>query len=142
MEVYLSLGANIGNREETIERAIRMLEQEVGPLLRRSDFYYSAPVGFESPNMFCNLCCCHETTLSPMEVLDTTLRIERALGRTTKSETKADGTIVHHDRTIDIDIILYEGVEMETEQLTLPHPRYQERDFVLVPLRQIKSPAL
>lgn len=141
MLVYLSLGANLGEREQTIDRALTLLHEIVGPLQRRSDYYYSEPVGFESEHEFCNICASFDTTLSPIQLLEATRQVEKMLGRTIKSETKADGTIVHYDRPIDIDIILYEGVEIETEQLTLPHPRYQERDFVLVPLRQIQSPA-
>lgn len=72
------------------------------------------------------------TTLTPLELLDLTQDIERRLGRTKKSSDR-----VYHDRTIDIDLLIYEGVEMQTPRLTLPHPLMQERDFVMIPLREI-----
>lgn len=137
MTVYLSLGANLGNREETLEHALQMLSAEVGILLRRSRYFYSAPVGFESEHAFCNICAAYQTTLSPIELLAITQQIERRLGRTSKS---ING--VYHDRTIDIDLIRItdnHGVEisLHTDQLTIPHPRYQERDFVTIPLREV-----
>ena len=140
--VYLSLGANLGDREGTIDRALELLQERIGPLRRRSDWYYSAPVGFESEHEFCNICAAFVSTLEPLELLHVTQAVERELGRTEKSIRHADGTTEYRDRTIDIDIIEYEGVAMQTEELTLPHPRYKEREFVIVPLGQIKNPAL
>ena len=108
MHYYLSLGANLGPKERTIERALQMIEQQAGKVLRCSSFYYSEPWGFDSPNTFCNLCCAVETTISPLEVLHTTQAIERALGRTHKSTayaTQASSTPRYADRTIDIDLI-------------------------------------
>lgn len=132
MIVYLSLGANLGYREETINKALELLAEQVGPLIRRSSFFYSKPQGFDSPNEFCNLCASFETGLSPLTLLHTTQAIERKLGRTQKS---IDG--VYHDRVIDIDILLYEGIQLSTEELTIPHPKMKERDFVMSPLHEI-----
>ena len=86
MNYYLSLGANIGEREKTLHEAIQMLEQQVGHVLRCSSFYYSEPWGFTSEHAFCNLCCAVESDKSPVEVLDITQAIEKALGRTKKTE--------------------------------------------------------
>lgn len=138
MTVYLSLGANLGNREDTLECALTMLSSEVGQLLRRSSYYYSAPVGFDSNNEFCNLCASFYTTLTPMEILHRTQAIETRLGRTEKSVRG-----IYHDRVIDIDLILLQDEQMNSvtvanSELTLPHPRYKERDFVMVPLLEIQ----
>ncbi|MBR6493593.1 MAG: 2-amino-4-hydroxy-6-hydroxymethyldihydropteridine diphosphokinase [Paludibacteraceae bacterium] len=131
MLIYLSLGANLGDREATINKALDLLATQVGPLVNRSSFYYSQPWGFDSPNDFCNLCASFETSLSPLNLLHTTQSIERQLGRTPKSNG------VYQDRTIDIDIIFYGDIHLETSELTIPHPLWQQRDFVKVPLAEI-----
>ena len=137
MKYYLSLGANLGNREQTIRTAIRCMEQQIGSVLRESSFYYSAPWGFESEHSFCNVCCVLETDKQPLDVLHITQSIERQLGRTCKSNGH------YSDRTIDIDIIrVMDGeqeIEWNDEELTLPHPLWRERAFVTVPLSEITS---
>ena len=132
MLVYLSLGANLGNREATINKALDLLATQVGPLIKRSSFFYSQPWGFDSPNEFCNLCASFQTSLSPLDLLHTTQSIERQLGRTEKSINN-----VYHDRVIDIDILLYGDTTISTPELTIPHPKMDERDFVKVPLAEI-----
>ena len=138
MRYYLSLGSNLGNREQTIRLALKQIEQQIGQILRCSSFYYSSPWGFESDNQFCNLCCVIKSSLSPLEVLSTTQSIERALGRKKKS---IDGN--YSDRTIDIDIIQAfedsgEEIFIHISSLQLPHPLWQQRDFVRIPLQEIK----
>ena len=86
MLYYLSLGANLGDREQTIKQALELIEQQVGHVLRCSSFFYSAPWGFESENEFCNLCCAVESSQDPLSVLRLTQTIERALGRTQKTQ--------------------------------------------------------
>ncbi|MGI6223166.1 MAG: 2-amino-4-hydroxy-6-hydroxymethyldihydropteridine diphosphokinase [Prevotella sp.] len=130
--VYLGLGTNLGNREENMQRALQQLNLRVGPLKRVSSFIETEPWGFVSSNKFLNACCCCDTTLSPREVLKVTQQIERDLGRTRKS---VNG--VYHDRTIDIDILLYDNLHVSEPDLHIPHPHIQERDFVLKPLREI-----
>lgn len=137
MIYFLSLGSNIGNREQTLQTALLRIEQEVGHVDRCSSFFYSEPWGFESKNAFCNLCCRVETELAPLEVLHRTQEIEKALGRTHKS---VDGH--YADRTIDIDLIrVYdekgEEILMSGSVLTLPHPLWEQRDFVKLPLAEI-----
>ncbi|MBO7457079.1 MAG: 2-amino-4-hydroxy-6-hydroxymethyldihydropteridine diphosphokinase [Paludibacteraceae bacterium] len=138
MLYYLSLGSNIGDREQTLRRALLLMEQQIGRISRCSSFYYSAPWGFESEHEFCNLCCALETALTPHEVLHRTQAIELQLGRTRKS---ADGH--YADRTVDIDIIqAFDGdteITVTTPELTIPHPLWQEREFVCVPLNEIKE---
>ena len=96
MVYFLSLGSNLGEREQTLRQAMQLIEQQIGPILRCSSFYYSEPWGFDSPNTFCNLCCAVETTIPPLEVLHTTQAIECALGRTHKSTANAQKHRLRH----------------------------------------------
>jgi len=158
MLYYLSLGANLGDREQTIKQALELIEQQVGHVLRCSSFFYSAPWGFESENEFCNLCCAVESSQDPLSVLRLTQTIERALGRTQKTQiikhqtsNIKHQTSIYSDRTIDIDLIRAfddsgneincQNNQMVNDQmvnvLTLPHPLWQERDFVKIPLAEI-----
>ena len=140
MTYFLSLGSNLGEREQTINRAITLIEQQIGLVPCRSSFYYSAPWGFQSPHPFCNLCCRVETNMQPAELLTATQTIERQLGRTHKSEPNNPH---YQDRTIDIDIIRafdnHREIYSHTAALTLPHPLWQERDFVKIPLSEIMN---
>ena len=136
MIYYLSLGANLGKREQTLQAAVQRIEQQIGHVLRCSSFYYSEPWGYTSDKEFCNLCCSVSCDQSPMEVLRLTQAIERELGRTKKS---TDG--IYSDRMIDIDLIRVfddeKEVIMDTPELTLPHRLWSKRDFVKVPLAEI-----
>jgi 2-amino-4-hydroxy-6-hydroxymethyldihydropteridine diphosphokinase len=96
----------------------------------------TAPVGFSSTNKFINLVFLVHTMMSPKSCLRETQKIEQELGRTQKS-TWTKGTLQHFDRTIGIDLLTYDDIIMDTPELTLPHPRMQERDFVMRPLEEI-----
>lgn len=141
MTYYLSLGANLGEREQTLRRAIQMIEQQVGSVRRCSSFFYSAPWGFTSENDFCNLCCAVETDKSPLDVLSLTQTIERALGRKKKSVIDNRKSIIYSDRSIDIDLIrLFDGDKelfVDLPELHIPHPLWTQREFVKVPLAEI-----
>lgn len=130
--VYLGLGSNIGNRRGLIRQAVELLENRVGHVSSLSSLHETEPWGFESPNQFLNACCCCLTTLLPRQVLLATQRIERDLGRTGKS---VNG--IYHDRVIDIDILLYDDWKVDEPDLKIPHPLMHERDFVMVPLKEI-----
>ena len=130
--IYLSLGTNLGSREDNLERALHLLQEQVGTLLRRSSVHETAPWGFESSHMFLNLCVCMATSLSPLQLLATTKQIERQLGRTRKS---AHGH--YADRLIDIDILLYDDAHINEPGLVIPHPHMYEREFVMMPLNEI-----
>lgn len=132
--VYLSLGSNLGDRKATMRRAIGLLNERAGSVDRQSSFIETEPWGFESTNKFLNMCVRLLTTLSPEQLLLATKQIERELGRTQKS---VDGQ--YHDRSIDIDILMYDDVHIDSDDLTLPHPHMQEREFVMKPLREILS---
>lgn len=129
---YLSLGSNLGDRHATMQSAILLLDSQAGSVDRVSSAIETEPWGFESANKFLNMCVRIITTLSPEQLLATTKDIELQLGRTTKS---VNGQ--YHDRPIDIDILTYDDLRINTPSLTLPHPHMHERDFVMIPLREI-----
>lgn len=129
---YLSLGSNLGDRHATMQSAILLLDSQAGTVDRVSSAIETEPWGFESANKFLNMCVRITSTLSPEQLLATTKDIELQLGRTTKS---VNGQ--YHDRPIDIDILTYDDLHINTPSLTLPHPHMHERDFVMIPLREI-----
>ncbi|MBQ8423675.1 MAG: 2-amino-4-hydroxy-6-hydroxymethyldihydropteridine diphosphokinase [Coprobacter sp.] len=129
---YLSLGSNIGDRHRLLQEAVVRLSMEAGAITALSSFYETAPVGFESSHTFINIAIALDTTLSPQVLLAVTQHIEKELGRGHKS---IDG--IYHDRTIDIDLLIMGDYIVDTPQLTLPHPRMLERQFVLEPLHEI-----
>ncbi len=131
-ELYLSLGSNLGDREDMLRRAITLIEERVGAVQRVSSFIETEPWGFESEHPFLNAAVMVQTTLSPIECLDRTQQIERELGRKKKSKGG-----IYHDRPIDIDLLLYGDLKLSTPRLTIPHPHMFERDFVMIPLREI-----
>ena len=131
-KVYFSLGSNLGDKEGNIREAIRRIGELIGEVDRQSTLLATEPWGFESDNTFVNAAIRCTTSLSPFEILNITQDIERAMGRTLKS---VDGQ--YHDRIIDIDILIYDDLHITTPQLTLPHPLMKERDFVMIPLKEI-----
>lgn len=131
-KLYLGLGSNLGNRIQNIQKAIEMIDEQVGSVYRISTFMETTPVGFRSENRFINVVCLVHTHFSPHRCLEETQRIERELGRERKT---VDG--VYEDRTIDIDLLMYDDVEICDERLSLPHPRMHERNFVMEPLEEI-----
>lgn len=130
--LYLGLGSNLGDRRLTICRAVGLIGVRIGTVVRLSSFYETEPWGFQSANRFVNAVVCVQTDLSPREVLDATKDIERSLGRTQKS---VGGC--YHDRIIDIDILIYGDLRIDEPDLKIPHPFMTERDFVMIPLREI-----
>lgn len=130
--VYLGLGTNLGNKEANLRTAIHKLQERIGKQVSLSSFYETAPWGFESDHSFLNAAIGLETSLSPIEILHITQEIEKELGRTKKS---VNGS--YSDRLIDIDILLYDTLVLQTPELTIPHPLMTERDFVMKPLIEI-----
>ncbi|MDR1814210.1 MAG: 2-amino-4-hydroxy-6-hydroxymethyldihydropteridine diphosphokinase [Tannerella sp.] len=129
---YLSLGTNLGNKPQNIENALRQIAERIGVIISVSNIYETEPQGFVSSEKFLNAAVKVETELSPQELLKETQRIERDSGRKTKS---TGGK--YSDRIIDIDILLYNDLKINTKELTIPHPRMYERDFVMKPLQEI-----
>jgi 2-amino-4-hydroxy-6-hydroxymethyldihydropteridine diphosphokinase len=136
--VYLSLGSNLGNRKQLLLDAIEKINKKVGNVVRQSSFYETKPWGFESENLFLNAAVKVTTKLSPTELLEVTQQIEREMGRKKKTTYNfRQQTPNYSDRPIDIDILLYDDLHVDLPELKIPHPLMQERDFVLVPLREI-----
>ena len=133
-QVYLSLGSNLGDRKENLAQAIRLIGERVGEVLRTSSFVETEPWGFQSENRFVNAAILCETNLTPRQVLHTTQKIERELGRKHKS---VGGH--YADRLIDIDILLYDDLRVDEPDLQIPHPLMLERDFVMIPLGEIRD---
>ncbi|OGO77811.1 MAG: 2-amino-4-hydroxy-6-hydroxymethyldihydropteridine diphosphokinase [Clostridiales bacterium GWB2_37_7] len=127
---YLGLGGNIGRVKENIEEGLRLLrDSENVQVLATSSYYKTAPVGFVQQDWFLNIAAEIETALSPYELLALCNDIEQQL--------KRERLIKWGPRTIDIDILLYEGFESNSNKLTVPHPRMTERAFVMIPLQEI-----
>ena len=133
-KVYLGLGSNLGNRKENLAYAIRLIGERVGKVLRVSSFIETEPWGFESENTFVNAVILCETDLTPRQLLGSTQKIEREMGRQKKS---TDGG--YSDRCIDIDILLYDNLRVDEPDLQIPHPLMLKRDFVMIPLREIRD---
>jgi len=126
------LGSNIGNRKRNMREAVEYMESMVGTVTRQSALYETEPWGFESPNLFINMCVCVETPLAPRQLLEATQEIEKRMGRVGKSVNHE-----YQDRIIDIDILLYDDMTVDEPDLKIPHPLMKERDFVMTPLNEI-----
>ncbi len=135
-EAYLSLGANLGDREAALRGAIDELgELEHTEVSAVSAFYETSPVGFSSDKLFLNCAVKLRTSLPPPKLLEECQRIEREFGR--ESDAGRGGQA--RDRTLDIDIILYGQLTLLTPDLVIPHPEATNRLFVLVPLSEIEA---
>ena len=131
-EALLALGGNVGNSRAILDRAINLFcDGKTVRLIARSSDYRTPPWGFKYQPHFVNLAIAVETTLSPHELLARAQAVELRLGRDHAHE-KRNGP-----RTADIDIIAYDDVTLNEANLTLPHPRWFERPFVLLPLAEI-----
>ncbi len=135
-QVYLSLGTNLGDREQHLLEAITLLGERVGQVTRQSSFIETEPWGFHSDNKFVNAAVLCITDKSPREVLQITQQIERDMGRH-KDVKVAKGHRTYTDRVIDIDILLYDDITIDEPDLKIPHPLMYQRDFVMIPLKEI-----
>ena len=131
-KVYLGLGSNQGDRNRQLARAIELIGERVGKVIRQSSIIETDPWGFTSGNKFLNCAIFIETELLPRKVLEVTKQIERELGRRYKG-------MAYRDRPIDIDILLYDDITLDEPDLQIPHPLMYERDFVMIPLREIQQ---
>ncbi|WP_243292552.1 2-amino-4-hydroxy-6-hydroxymethyldihydropteridine diphosphokinase [Bacillus sp. FJAT-47783] len=128
---YLSLGSNIGDRISYLNGAIRDLEETHQiQIVKKSSIYETDPVGYTDQDLFLNMVLKITTDLTPYQLLSLLQQIEN------KMERKRE--IRWGPRTLDLDILLFNDENIETEQLTIPHPRMYERSFVLVPLLEIE----
>ena len=127
--VYLSLGSNIGDREDHLRNALEQLTAGGVRVLRVSPIYETEPMEVTGQSWFLNMVVEAGTDLSPAQLLEQAMRIERALGRVR--------TLPKGPRTIDIDILLYGSQRVKTAALEIPHPRMAQRRFVLAPLADL-----
>ncbi|MCC6263142.1 MAG: 2-amino-4-hydroxy-6-hydroxymethyldihydropteridine diphosphokinase [Bryobacterales bacterium] len=128
ISVYLGLGSNMGDKAAHLREAARRLAN-FGVIEACSSLYRTEPVGFAGQDWFLNAALCLRTRLSPRAMLEKALEIERAMGRVR--------TVKNGPRIIDIDLLLYGTEILDEPGLCLPHPRLQERLFVLAPLAEI-----
>lgn len=132
MKLILSLGSNLGDKEDNIREAISLINKKIGSVVKTSSLYYTEPFGFVSENKFVNIVIEVKTNLAVYRVLKITQKIEKMMGRTQKSKNG-----IYHDRIIDIDIIFYSDKKINSSKLIIPHPRIREREFVLKPLLEL-----
>ena len=133
-------GGNVGDRERLLSEAFRLLGERAGEVVKISRRFRSAAWGF-SGDEFLNAAAELRTKLEPEELLDAIHEIERELGRdrSAEAETKRQSGERYASRTMDIDILFYDDLVMNSERLTIPHPRIAERLFVLEPLADIAA---
>jgi 2-amino-4-hydroxy-6-hydroxymethyldihydropteridine diphosphokinase len=127
--IYLSLGANLGDRFANLERAIQALPEAGVRILRRSSIYETEPVDYLDQPWFLNCAVEAETCLKPRELLEQLQSIERNLG--------SRKLVPRGPRMIDIDILFYAGTVIHEQGIEIPHPRLHQRRFVLVPLAEL-----
>ena len=141
-QVYLGLGSNIGDCRKNLIRAIRLIGERVGTIVCQSSFIETEPWGFQSENKFLNAVILCETERTPREVLLLTQQIERDMGRRKKVNGQGltvNGQRVYADRIVDIDILLYDDLTVDEPDLKIPHPLMHERDFVMIPLEEVRD---
>ena len=131
-EVILNLGSNLQNPKRNIGLAVEWLDKKCGKVIKASSLFHSKPWGYDSKNNFTNITLLLETNLTPEELIQSIKNYEIAAGRT-KNKTHS-----YQDRIIDIDIILFEDEQINSGTLIIPHPKAHEREFVILPLIEIK----
>jgi 2-amino-4-hydroxy-6-hydroxymethyldihydropteridine diphosphokinase len=136
--IHLLLGTNQGDRIKNLDLAHELILEKMGTIVRASQIYSSPPWGFVADMDFLNQVVCVETELQPMDVLKQIVDYEESNGRIREQN---EGTKIFHSRSIDIDILLWENLILESIELSIPHPRIAERRFVLLPLAEV-SPDL
>ena len=148
VELYLSLGSNQGDREHNIEAALSLLNIELKtPYTAVSSIIETEPWGFDSSDKFLNVAVLYELYLPKgynpeaegLMILETCKDIERRLGRTGKPQYNDEGKRIYTSRPIDIDILLFGDNSIDCEELTVPHKLMWERDFVMIPLNEIRN---
>ncbi len=129
-KVFLGIGGNIGNKPQNFMRAYQLIDQKLGKITVKSSVYETPPWGFHSENKFWNQVLCIETIFEAEELLWRIKEIEESFGLKSKEERFTD-------REMDVDILYFDDDFYESKGLIIPHPRIQERKFVLVPLVEI-----
>lgn len=127
--IFLAFGANLGNPRDQIERGIVALNDHHVNVIARSSWFETEPVGMDDQPWFLNLAARASTSLDPYELLAVCQQVEKRVGRIP--------SVRFGPRHLDIDILLFGDERIESEELTIPHPRMHERRFVLIPLLEI-----
>lgn len=130
-DVYLILGSNLGNRNGNLRKATELISENVGRIINKSLIYETEPWGFNHRLSFLNQVLKINTSLNPEGVLEEIIKIEELFGRK-RSKNKYEA------RVIDIDILFYNNKVIKSEKLIIPHPKIQERMFVLVPMAELQ----
>jgi 2-amino-4-hydroxy-6-hydroxymethyldihydropteridine diphosphokinase len=128
--VYLSLGTNLGNKKKNLVRIAKRLSEAGMEVIRSSGIYRSPAWGYRSENDYYNQCLACTSDQAPEVLMEQILSLEKAMGRKRGGEGYAD-------RIIDVDMLFYDDLVMDRTGLTLPHPRIQERLFVLLPMNEL-----
>ncbi len=129
-QVFLGVGGNLGDKRVNFQKVHSIIEKEMGPIVRKSSIYETSPWGFRTARYFWNEVLLVETDLLPENLLERIHQIEGSFGRRRKAGP-------YSSRAMDIDILYFDDVSMDTPRLTIPHKLIQERLFVLVPLDEI-----
>ncbi len=130
-KIYLSLGSNLGDRARNISRALELLNKELDTEYERlSPIIETESWGF-SGNDFLNCVVIYDSDIKPEDLLKICKKIERELGRCDAPEYDASGARIYHNRTMDIDILLYGEETISTQELTIPHPQMKNREFII-----------
>lgn len=146
VELYLSLGSNMGDRRKNMEDAVSLLNVKLGTSFKRiSNFIETEPWGFESDDKFLNAVVVYDLDLpvgynaeaEGLVILDACKEVEKMLGREGSAQYDDKGNRIYRSRPIDIDILLLGGSKIDCEELTVPHKLMWERDFVMIPLKEV-----
>lgn len=132
-KVYIGVGTNLGDKYQNIYNAYQQIQSKIGNITTKSSIYISEPWGFEATEQFLNSVIKVYTHLSPNELLVSLKKLEKDIGRKEKTSSQ------YESRLIDLDIILYDNLVLETEELTIPHPFFEQRSFVYIPLLEINK---
>jgi len=128
-EVFILLGGNLKDKSKIFEETRKLIGERIGMVTKQSSVYVTEPWGFES-ELFWNQALIVITTLNPHEILQQSQKIEKMMGRIKKTDQ-------YEARAMDIDLIFYNDLILNTSNLTLPHPKIGDRKFVLIPLNEI-----
>lgn len=137
-EVYLALGTNMGDRRANLKCALGLLDDAFGvPYTALSSFYANPAQGFEGED-FLNAVVLYDLAIEPLRILEICKDVERQMGRVGGGiRYDSQGRRIYHSRVIDVDVLLIGNLHIDTPVLMVPHPRMKERDFVMIPLREI-----
>jgi 2-amino-4-hydroxy-6-hydroxymethyldihydropteridine diphosphokinase len=130
-DVYLILGSNLGDRLKNLQIATELISKDIGKIINRSSVYETEPWGFNHRQNFLNQVLKIITNLKPQEILEVIIKIEKLSGRKRNNDR-------YTARVIDIDILFYNNKIIKSDKLIIPHPRIQERMFVLVPMAELQ----